>query len=306
MGDLAERAIKFIREYIEYDKLIGLAQSVHPLHREEITGSPPEFRIFLPGILESEFEKKPLEDIPDSDEYVLVDIGSHLGTRITLPFSRAKPKVQVYMVDCLTRKNIVSDRAYDIFSVRTPISEEDIEGSVNRLLQENGYENVRYIQKKLRFGSSLDLGVEDEIKGKRIVLTGFKNPKGLGNLTIEEAVRLEASRVYLNNSALENIINPKSKHFDWMKEYLSAHLSPFEIWKFIGLMGYGGRRYDYKDEGMRNFALALKLLFVLAQKDKLEKAGYKVKIMRNVKNRDNHFNKPDYNLVASSSKRRIK
>lgn len=56
-------------------------------------------------------------------------------------------------------------------------------------------------------------------------------------------------------------------------------------------------KYNYgrKDK----FAIALKLLFVLAQKAELEKAGYEVEIFLNLKEKkDNHFNQPDCNVIG--------
>ena len=300
--ELVKRTLEFIRDYRNYAGLVDMAQTVHPHYRHEITGSEPEFSVHFSGISESEFEQKPLKDVSDSDEFVLIDIGSHLGTRITLPFARARPKVRIYLVDTLTRDDIVGDRAYAMFSVRTPVSSDDIEGSVNRLLEENRYHNVRYVQKKLRFSSSLDLGIEDEVKGKRIILTGFKNPRGLGNLTIEEAIRLEAERVYLNNSSLENIV-PESKHFDWIRKYLSEYASKEEIDWLIGLFKDGEVKYNYKHGSKREFAVALKLLFVLAQKAKLEENGFEVRVLLNIKKkRNNHFNQPDFNLIGWKEK----
>jgi len=287
--ELTKRAIEYIREFKDYTYWMEAMKGIHPYQREE--NNPPVWNLSLSGILETDFEKKPLEDIPNSDKYVLIDIGSHLGTRITLPFARQRPNVQVYLVDKLKKHNLLSDIAYESFYKRPNFDSNDIEGSINRLLWANGYSNVRYIEKRIDF-DSLELGIEKDIENKKIAVVGFKNPAGLGNLTLLEAIRLNAQRIYITNSSLENIPSD-SKHFNFLRDNLDGCAE-----EIIPLFKDGEVRYPYECGEKNRLALAVKLLFILSQKSKLEEEGYKVQIMENSKPVNKHFNQPDYNLFA--------
>ena len=270
--------------------------------------------IGLRSMEEGTFERLPLRDIPDSDEYVLIDVGSGLGRKNTRPFARERPHVRVFMVDSLTKEKVENSnnfKAYpkndlvgEEFKVRVPITG-DVGNSVNELLEANGYPNITYIQKRLS-QHSLDLGIEKVLESRRVVVTGYKNPIGLGNTTARLAVQTQAEMVYFNNSAVE-LIEPGSEHYGLLRAFLSPQMKREEIEKVVSLL-YDPRdkkrksdwdeRYDYDVEGERLFASALKLLFALAQKDLLESNGYNVEIYQ-----DNPrvYNGPDHHIAAKKS-----
>ncbi|MDO8642289.1 MAG: hypothetical protein Q7R76_01710, partial [Candidatus Woesearchaeota archaeon] len=250
-------------------------------------------RIRLPSMLEQDFEGLPWRDIPDTSGQVLVDIGSHLGRRVTLPFARARPHVSILMVDHLTPDEVadslnftdLGDNAHagEPFRVRVP-AQPTVEATVNALLAANGYPNVRYVNKRLAPG---DTRIQIPFLGNsRLVVTGFSNPRGLGGLTLEYAVRAGAEIVYLNNAGIEQI-SPDSAHFSQLRAYLLKHgFTGRAIDKTLSLIhdpDYGHRhepapfeKYDSASEGKRLFADVLKLLFVLPQKEFLEQHGYSV------------------------------
>ncbi len=274
-------------------------------------------RIRMPSMLEQDFEGLPLWDIPDTSDRVLVDIGSHLGRRVTLPFARVRPHVPILMVDHLTLADVadplnftdLGDNAHagEPFRVRVP-AQSTVEATVNALLAANGYGNVRYLNKRLAPGDTRIL--IPSLGNSRLVVTGFSNPHGLGGLTLEYAVRAGAETVYLNNAGIEQI-SPDSAHFGQLRTYLLEHrFTRQAIDKTLSLIhdpDYSRRhepapleKYDTASEGQRLFADVLKLLFVLPQKEFLEQRGYSVQLYRNTypSDRPLMYYAPGFNIVA--------
>jgi hypothetical protein len=260
------------------------------------------------------FETLPLKNLPDSDEYVLIDVGSELGRRVTLPFARAKPHVHVVMIDHLKRAFLELPEhhgsapdhpgAREAFSVRAAITD-DVQRSVNNHLSANGYFNVRYIQKKLSYEDHA-LGIDKLLQTRRVVVTGFKNPGGLGNITVALACAVDAEQVYVTNSALEHI-NPGSEHFALLRAYLSKYLSDDKLTKICQLMHDNntfldaGEKYDYREDGEYYFSSVLKLLFALPQAAQLRQTGLISDVIRL---RPNHgyredYNRPGHGIIAS-------
>ncbi|RLI98112.1 MAG: hypothetical protein DRO99_01530 [Candidatus Aenigmatarchaeota archaeon] len=236
------------------------------------------------------FESMLAECVPDSEEYVVIDIGSHLGRRVTLPFARKRPNVRVYMFDKLKPEDVdagynyrdSSDVGWEYF--RTRVSpRDDVRSWVNELLDANGFGNVTYVHGELEWrnvGSNLD-GISRVLASRRLVFTGYKNPKGLGNVTIAEATKHGAERLFLNNTALEKL-PPDSPRWDMMRSFLEGDMSEAEIEAVIGRIWdprHGSiprndvGKYDYREPGQRMFATALKQLFILSQVDFLQNNG---------------------------------
>jgi len=252
-----------------------------------------KFSALVDGLLkrsEDELRELPLAEVPDSEEYVLLDTGSHLGRKTTRPFAVKKPHVKVYMIDNLNINHLLYEENYRKCE-RTGIAGKelvykvkftgDIEEDVNRLMDAIGYMNIRYIQRKLveMDGDTNLKDIERELKGKRMIFTGFRNPKGLGNTTLKESIYHGAERIYMNNTALENM-DPYSGGFALLKGYLKDDLTAIEIDKLLSLicaprhLTHGeGKMYDYQTS-QRYFATALKQLFALSQADMLETNGY--------------------------------
>ncbi len=251
-----------------------------------------EFNSIMGGIqkrTEKELRKMPLGDVQDSSEFVLIDTGSgpYLGRRTTRPFARLRPNVKVYMIDDLAPENLMDRENYKRYPRNDLAGEElsvrimpsgNVEDDANRLLEANGYHNVRYIQRRLidpKGGTNLG-DIESDIKGKRIVITGFRNPKELGTITLLEGIYHGAERIYMNNTAVERI-QPDSGGFDALKSYLNFDLTDGEMKKLISLVNgnprdkSGNYRYDTNE---RCFAVALKQLFSLSQAEILENNGY--------------------------------
>lgn len=272
-------------------------------------------RIGLENMLCADFERSHFSAIPDSEEYVLIDVGSHLGRRVTRPFARSHPNVRVVMVDCLTRADVVDNFNYQRFNHDPPNTPfdlkvaitDDIVSSVNALLQANGYANVRYVHKQLT-PADYDLSIPSLTRSRRVVVTGFKNPKGLGAVTAALAVREDAEKLYLTQSGIE-CVPPSSPTFDPLKKYLASYFAPEEVNKVIAFIhdprhtnALHAEKYDRTDEGQRLFSAVLRLLFVLPQKKMLEQNGYTATLFQEARLGAVPYNQPAYHLHSYQRK----
>jgi hypothetical protein len=339
MPGLDDKVLKFVRQHaglhrvgLEPDYINALNASsflrhIHPRYRHEyddldIFESMPadyqeEYYDFgLKPMKAQDFESLPLKEIPDSPEYVLIDVGSSLGRRITRPFSTKRPNTRVIMIDCLTREDLEDESNYTSYETNEISGKElitrvrltdNIEESANRLLKANGYDNIIYVNHKLTLGSLTRLVglIHDKIDGKKIYLTGNKNPRGLGDLTCRFGVLADAYKICLNNSALEKM-SVSDEKFEMVQDYLSKKgFKRDEIQKYLSLIAWYEKdsqqdRYDYSKDTERIFAKTLKLAYALAQKEFLERNGYSVEITDCIHRFGNgSFNLPDHNIIAT-------
>ncbi len=304
-----ERLANYFRsQYFNEDEIALLCGQV-------ATAAPPA-RIVLPSIDEGGLARLAQRELPDSAEYAVIDIGSGFARDTTRPLAAAKPSVRVYMVDRIEREWLDQDWQYielkypgagPPLRTRVPFSR-DIATTVNILFRVNGYTNITYVHKCLTPEDST-LGIEDELAGKRVVVTGYKNPKGLGNLTAALAIKLRAEALYLNNSALEKL--PKdAPAFGPMRSLLRDRgLSAAEADGVCARISdprfrpdrpdYWPKpeKYEYSDPAQRQFGETLKLPFVLVQAQHLERNGYAVTVLQEPGERRS-YNGPDHHLVA--------
>jgi len=292
------------------DTSLNLDRASAPMH---IIDTDEEYkadyeRIALEQMVEEEFQTMPLRDIPNSKEYVLIDIGSGLGEKITLPFAEQRGKVKVYMVDDLSKEHIKAawqiglKRASRQELMEARKSKKKFYEFLTHLVQRDGYENVTYKNKKLSI-DDLEIGIEQDIKGKKATVTGFDSPGGLAELTARIAARLGAERAYITNTAIEKI-SPDDRQIRLLRDYLRRFLSETETKKALKLLYDPNEtspieRYDYDRIGQRMFAKTLKLMMALAQGDLLEREGYTVEIRSNVNGYKKYrYNKADFNIMA--------
>lgn len=144
--------------WIARDPVLAGAYSSTAMTGDEVYAS--RFKGFnLPLMKLSDFKQKASVETPDDSSYVVIDIGSHLGRRITRPFARSHPNVQVFMFDKLSYDNIMepfnfkkverTDIAGEELQKNVPINKSDVEGSINALLEANNYPNITYIHRHL-------------------------------------------------------------------------------------------------------------------------------------------------------------
>jgi hypothetical protein len=262
--------------------------------------------------------------IPDSEEFVVMDIGSGLGRRVTRLLAAAKPKTRFYMVDKLSGKEVSEGKnykkEYGYPGLKIKVKKRDnVEEWVNDLMQANGFSNITYVDRKmvpLEPGKGNLESIEDTLKSRRLVFTGYDNPYGLGNITASEIVYHKPEMAFFNNSALE-AIKQDSPHWNLTREFLSGTLTEKEIDKIISLIhdpNYDSdkmsddQKYDYWKEGQRHFAMALKQLFVLAQVNFLQKHDMRVTLYHNEQSHCTYgsYNGADHNIYAcTKSVRRL-
>ncbi|MCD6495995.1 MAG: hypothetical protein J7K54_01870 [Candidatus Aenigmarchaeota archaeon] len=339
-SDLKSRTLSFLRRYGHLDEPGRLPDfsapeppryddyrsHIHPWYRDDFeelddllrekSGSEiykEQFFSTIKGLdrrTEEELRRMPFSDVPDSEEYALVDIGSHLGTEFTNRFASSKPHVRVFMVDSLTQEDLERKYVYtpfkngelvEVFRYRPERFTGDVEEDVNSLLDMNGYRNVRYLQKEMKKNGSNLEEIESELRGKRLVFTGFKNPRELGTITLLEGISHGAERIYMNNTALENL-KQDSWVFGMLKDYVKGELTEPEREKLVRLIYYPECSprmikqimYDYRSNE-RYFATALKQLFSLAQADILESSGYDAGLALGF---SINYNQSDHNFAA--------
>lgn len=252
-------------------------------------------RLRLPAKTERDFELE-IYGIPDGA--LLLDIGSGLGKRLTRRFAEERRGVEVVLVDCMTEARLRREALHNKSLQRLTGRQGNIEERVNRTFQEDGLCNIRFIHKEL----SLDDYALDA-PDRPLYVTGFRNDCGLGNITVRIAEHYGAERLWLSNSSLEEIPTG-SAHFRPMRQMLAERMEPAEIDGIIGrlnfpIAAYMHRpvmKYDYSEEGVKEFCKALKLPFVWAQKVSLEKHGYTVQVFDNAENR--YYNQPDQLVYA--------
>ena len=242
----------------------------------------------------NDFERMCLDQLPDSEEFVVVDVGSALGRQNTRVAARKRPNVRFYMVDKLgdwfMSRYKEMEKSYPNMGINEPLQglgepdTGDLEGWVNRALQRNGYKNVTFLRREMKpmNGGTNLADIAPVLDTRRVIFTGYHNPVGLGNVTVAEAIRHRAERLFLNNSAMERIA-PGSEHWLPMKRYLSSDLRPAELDKLIGLIYDPDSdidkevyRYDSNNKSQKMFMSVLKQPFALAQVDTLQKAGMDV------------------------------
>lgn len=250
-----------------------------------------------------DFELMFFRNLPNASNYLLVDIGSHIGSRITLEIAKRKPNLNVILVDNLDPRTLEKERVFrDILHEHpTPhllFSEEDPVKFVNLLLQQTT-PNVTYRNKLLTLDDYEILAPKD-IAGRKIIVSGLKNPKGLGNITLKIGVSYKAEQIYLNNSGINNIAKD-SPHYSLMKDYLSRNgVKKEQVNKIITLLHDPNMwKYYYDHEHHSIFAKTLKSLFALAQKDFLEQQGYTVQLFAKRIRDGGNYNNPDHHLIAT-------
>ncbi len=265
-------------------------------------------KIDLPRTNIDYFEKQPLATIPDSEEFVLIDVGSETGERVTLPFAQAKPNVHVVMVDHLTPDAVLilatRSRCGGGF-FKEPVMPLTAQQAMNELLQKNGFPNVQYVGKQVSYGDvNLGEDVDALCESRRVVVTGWKNPGGLGNIASDLALAYGAEQVYITNSGIEHV-KPTSEHVMPLLSYLEGKLTKDEAlglcWgMYDNFPSDPDDKYDHRIQGEYLFASVLKLFFVLPQFTKLVEEGMDAEIFKlaPLNGFSEPYNSPGYGLKA--------
>ncbi len=210
-----------------------------------------------------------MREIPDSAEFALVDIGSGTGNRFTNEFAESHSRVSVIMIDEILPQWLEEDSAYRSihgehgrlrgFTKRITLSGNP-ENDLNELLQANGLRNSRYVHGKLKEGLENQLDNIPEIKGKNVTITGFRNPAGLGYLTLQQ-IRLNAQQGFVTMSAPEKI-KKSDGAFQTVVRQLAGQVTIAAVDNYHELLRNEQR---YQDECAGRFGVMLKQLMCAAQ-----------------------------------------
>ncbi len=264
---------------------------------------------------DEEFRKK-IINIPDSSEFVLVDIGSNLGRYFTRPFARKHPNVKIYMVDTFDIETLKNPHVFksvpesEAFEVKVDYSD-SVEDTMNRLLDANGFKNITYIDKGLvqTFTTNLPQ-IKSDLEGKRVIFYGWKNPASLGFLTHDEARYHNAEAVCTTLTGLETSHCGEYNIYH-TKKNVGNLFTQNEFSKYIHLLldhdaKKKGSKYDYEDAGQKAFSGGLKLLVNLGACNQLQEAGYNVKLLRKIGNHFRNHNQADHIIYAHKKENMLK
>lgn len=265
---------------------------------------------------EKEFFEMVAEEIPDSEEYVVVDIGSHLGINFTLPLSRKKPNLRIYMVDCFDRKGLEDETNYVPKIDGKPLKKvpfsNDVGETVNLLLDENNYQNIKFVHKKLsvHVPERTDLPeLEKILRTRKVVFLGKRNPALLSFATIFEGIYHDAIGIHYSPSALERT-QKSAIHSSFIRNLFS--LSDIEYKKYVELLldpegdlVNGKFKFDYNKKPQKRIGIMLKQLFVLVEINLLMNYGYDANLfLRNTSRIKSFYNNPDHLVMARREDRK--
>jgi hypothetical protein len=233
----------------------------------------------------------------------------------SMPYPEAGKKTSPLwqMVDRLYSEGMQSRSGIEEYSPQK--NQLGIEHAVNRAFSEYGLKNIRYVQKELSlqdYGLNMLSHLPDIQRRKRVFVTGLRNDRGLGSITALLGIKYNAEQIYFNNSSLEEI-HPTSEHFGMMRKFLKEKAKMYET-EISGLIlrlhqpqsrylfaQSSSGKYNYNVSAQKCFAQALKLPFILAQKDYLEKKGYSADVyFRQPDNGMQHYTLPDHHVIARS------
>lgn len=279
---------------------------------DEVQGSFERATAPLERIRVRDLELRINQAIPDSSEFALVDIGSSAGKAFTNEFSRNHPSVRVVMVDCMGQEALRDELVYGTFENeytrcvgferRVPVTD-DVERTMNALLDANGLRNARYVHRELalRDGSGLT-DVLADVRGRRIIFTGFRAPRQLGYITLDEMRLSGGVAACVSMSRLEQLRLDDAAFQRFARIALHYGLREEEIAKYHSLLfdPHSPRlkeKYDEKDEGERRFGVMLKQLFVAASAQWMKQEGYGTRVallLPNVPHCKTMYNQPDH------------
>lgn len=263
----------------------------------------------LQRISQQDFQKMIIDRIPDSSEFALVDIGSNLGEGFTQKFAHRHPAIKVYMVDRITindlRKTTLSHFFPAAYPKVDPHSSDDPAEIMNLLLKGEGLKNSTYIHRDLDYSPEPSLPeLESELRGKRVIFTGWRNPRNIGFITNDEAGYHDAEFVFSSLTALEKN-RPEDYAYSILKQALGDKLSDAGLSKIANLLydPNAGKRdcekYDYNDPGQKRFAIALKQLVNLGAFSQLKEKGFDGELLLSEQSQNKFpYNKENHLIYA--------
>lgn len=290
LEQLAEATLAFLRAHlglysseptrIKIEEVIRGPAKDERRYSQQFRFAPSELFNNPPDSFETDFEDINIEQnltgemlkediaskIPDSPEYVVVDLGCRGDRPFAGPLAKRKKNILVFGVD----KDYPGD-------------------DVIRAIQQE-IPNFRLIHKKLELTDQPQLDFLAGLEGKTIFFTGFRTPADLSYIVINETLKHQANCLVLTPSGMQVL-----REYDEDKEYTGE---PPNSAAFPPVSNFMTKRLDWQEPSrleslLRHMVLlsediqrqhkagiAIKQLVILDYALLLKEQGYAVRVFR--------------------------
>ncbi len=253
-------------------------------------------------------------------DFIVFDIGSGLRSPYVFNLLKERPGVEVVKVDKLSRDDItgelefedeIIDRSKVVFHTQVNNRPEDsAENWVNRLLEANVYRAVNYAHVELSpRGKSRVPQYGYKARGKRVIVTGIKNPGLLALSTVDIANHYNADLCLITPSKLEGLTEEEMDYL--LGSFGDRYLTRSGRKQFKALLQdpekekRGVEKFDFRNEVDRSIGIALKQVAVLALANRLVDSNFNVELglidYRSYNNRTS-YNDPSHVIVGETKK----
>ena len=209
--ELGERTVGYLRKHVFSDGKEDYVQRNGVLVPSRLVdfGTTQEG---LSTVDRSWVRDRVLNWVRNSEEYVVIDIAAGFGSGYEAELAKRFPKVQVFITDAFGEGGMEASRKQTskfpkdmVFSTIPNIP--DPEQRMNAMLQENGYRNIRYIDRELIHGvngtGTQFPELEEITKCRHVIVTGICNPQDIALVTAREAAYHGAEQCYIVPTGLE-------------------------------------------------------------------------------------------------------
>jgi len=254
-------------------------------------------------------------------DFIVFDVGSGLRSPYVFELLRERPGLEIVKIDRLTTEEVAEglnfedqliDRSRTVFPVQVEQTPEDsAESWTNKLLQANGYATVKYAHADLNpKGRNRVPQHGYQVHGKRLIVTGIRNPGLLALSTVDIADHYDAELCLITPSRLGGMTDEDTDYI--LGSFVDRYLVRSEKAEFRRLLQDPERvkkseeKFDFRKEDERAIGIALKQLAVLALASRLPgKFNLGLGIIEYpTYNNKTSFNDPSHVLVAESTRLR--
>jgi hypothetical protein len=228
-------------------------------------------------------QERALEEIPDSESTVIIELGSGHGTLGAGYLASQKPNSRVMLISKPWEEEGIADWLfYDsgkgmkyrlIFKKgKELLHEKDLQKRINGLYKANGINNVRFYEHELtieEINGTLPNFLRD-FNGKDIYILGYKSPGRLPFLMGLLYNKLNAKQMRVSLTSIEKI---RPEHFPWEIIQKNLELTDDELQGYIDSTHDPiateskdtiSIKYDYANPAQTRVAVMLKLGIALA------------------------------------------
>lgn len=269
----------------------------------------------LPSLSRETIQQRALDQIPDSRDTVMIDLGSRYGERGAGYLAKFKPNVRTILID----KGWDEEKPKESLFIEPPrrlkyvlrfrersdlLYEENLEKKVNGLYHSNGMKNVEFHQKRLDPKNIRN--IFSSIRGKEIYLFGHQAPITLPFTIGEIYNEFDAKAMWVSPSGLEKA---DASEFSWGIIQKNLGLTDNE------LAGLVESTYDHKAAAEKN-SFSFKYNYKYKKQERVGKmiklaiaAALAIEVDGNIYNdteansieKSKRHNKPSHYVTASRS-----